>query len=230
MNEDLNATGLDFTLPVAHRGYRWWYLDALSDDGAHGITIIAFLGTVFSPWYAFARRGGGGDPLNHCCMHVALYGKPARWAMTDRPRGALQRGADFLQIGPSAMRWDGSKLAVDLAEVTAPVPGKLRGRVTLYPEALSHRAFRLDGAGRHHWQPIAPRSRVEVAFDNPALRWSGLSYFDTNCHSVQCIAPRWFSAILGAAREPRGGSRRYAHPRARHDAARALACGAPDTV
>jgi carotenoid 1,2-hydratase len=133
----------------------------------------------YFPWYAFARRGGGGDPLNHCCMHVALYGKPARWAMTDRPRGALRRGADFLQIGPSAMRWDGSKLVVDLAEVTAPVPGKLRGRVTLYPEALSHRAFRLDGAGRHHWQPIAPRSRVEVAFDNPALRWSGFSYFDT---------------------------------------------------
>jgi hypothetical protein len=55
MNEGLSATGLDFTLPVAERGYRWWYLDALSDDGAHGITIIAFLGTVFSPWYAFAR-------------------------------------------------------------------------------------------------------------------------------------------------------------------------------
>jgi carotenoid 1,2-hydratase len=180
MNEGLSATGLDFTLPVAERGYRWWYLDALSDDGAHGITIIAFLGTVFSPWYAFARRGGGGDPLNHCCMHVALYGKPARWAMTDRPRGALRRGTDFLQIGPSAMRWDGTKLVVDLAEVTAPVPGKLRGRVTLYPEALSHRHFRLDGAGRHHWQPIAPRSRVEVAFDNPSLRWSGFSYFDTN--------------------------------------------------
>jgi len=122
MNDSLNATGLDFTLPVAERGYRWWYLDALSDDGAHGITIIAFLGTVFSPWYAFARRGGGGDPLNHCCMHVALYGKPARWAMTDRPRGALRRGADFLQIGPSAMRWDGTKLVVDLAEVTAPGP------------------------------------------------------------------------------------------------------------
>ncbi|MFM7611740.1 MAG: hypothetical protein ACKO9A_23080, partial [Alphaproteobacteria bacterium] len=66
MTDDFSATGLDFTLPVATRGYRWWYLDALSDDGAHGITIIAFLGTVFSPWYAFARRGGGGDSLNHC--------------------------------------------------------------------------------------------------------------------------------------------------------------------
>ncbi|WP_431270234.1 hypothetical protein [Dankookia sp. P2] len=24
-------------------------MDALSDDGAHGVTIIAFIGTVFSP-------------------------------------------------------------------------------------------------------------------------------------------------------------------------------------
>jgi carotenoid 1,2-hydratase len=180
MHDDLSATGLDFSLPVTMRGYRWWYLDALSDDGAHGITIIASVGSVFSPWYALARRGGGGDPLDHCCMHVALYGRPARWAMTDRPRGALRRDADVLQIGPSVMRWDGTKLVVDLAEVTAPIPRRLRGRVTLHPEALSQRAFTLDGAGRHHWQPLAARARVEVAFDQPALRWSGLSYFDTN--------------------------------------------------
>lgn len=174
------AANWAFDLPVQPRGYRWWYLDALSDDGLHGITIIAFLGTVFSPWYAFARRGGGGDPLNHCCMHVALYGRPARWAMTDRRRGALQRGTDFLKIGPSEMSWDGTKLTVRLDEMTAPLPSRLRGTVTLRPDALSTRPFVLDAAGRHHWQPIAPRSRVEVALENPALRWSGLSYFDTN--------------------------------------------------
>lgn len=52
--------GWEFNQPVPERGYCWWYVDALSDDGKHGITIIAFIGTVFSPWYAWARRGGGG--------------------------------------------------------------------------------------------------------------------------------------------------------------------------
>ena len=46
-------------------GYAWWYVDALSDDGAHGITLIAFIGSVFSPWYAWARRRGPADPQNH---------------------------------------------------------------------------------------------------------------------------------------------------------------------
>ncbi len=47
---------------------RWWYVDALSDDGRHGLTLIAFIGSVFSPYYAWARRrarrpGRPGAPL-----------------------------------------------------------------------------------------------------------------------------------------------------------------------
>ena len=45
---------LRFDAPVPHGGYAWWYVDALSDDGRHGITIIAFIGSVFSPYYAWA--------------------------------------------------------------------------------------------------------------------------------------------------------------------------------
>jgi carotenoid 1,2-hydratase len=172
-----------FNRPVPKRGYAWWYLDALSDDGAHGITIIAFIGTVFSPWYALARRaagGSGGDPENHCCLNVALYGSPTRWAMTDRRRHALRRDADTLTIGPSSVHWDGTALTIRIEEVTAPVPSRLRGVVRLHPRALSQRRFVLDSAGRHEWQPIAPRSRVEVALESPTLRWSGAAYFDTN--------------------------------------------------
>ncbi|MDO9707316.1 carotenoid 1,2-hydratase [Paracraurococcus lichenis] len=172
--------GWEFDRPVPKHGYAWWYLDALSEDGAHGITIIAFIGTVFSPWYAWSRRWGAGDPENHCCMNVALYGRPRRWAMTDRPRSALRRGADFLRIGPSSMDWDGTALTVRIEEVTAPLPSRISGTVRLLPEAVSTRAFLLDAAGRHRWQPIAARARAEVAFDSPALRWSGPAYFDTN--------------------------------------------------
>jgi carotenoid 1,2-hydratase len=35
---------------VAPGGYAWWYLDALSDDGRHGLVVIAFIGSVFSPY------------------------------------------------------------------------------------------------------------------------------------------------------------------------------------
>ena len=172
--------GWEFDREVPQRGYSWWYVDALSDDGQHGLTIIAFIGTVFSPWYAWARRGGGGDPHEHVCLNVALYGRPRRWAMTDRRSSALERGPDHLVIGPSSAEWDGEKLVVKIDEVTAPFPSRLRGTVHLHPQALSSRSFAIDADGRHRWHPIAARSRVEVAFDNPSLRWSGPAYFDTN--------------------------------------------------
>jgi carotenoid 1,2-hydratase len=152
----------------------------LSDDGRHGVTLIAFIGSVFSPFYTWARRRGAPDPLDHCAFNVALYGKPGRWALTERPRGAISRSADRLKIGPSAMSWNGSALVVDIDEVAVPLPGRLRGRVRLYPDTLNHHCFRLDEAARHRWQPIAPSARVEVALDRPRLHWSGAGYWDWN--------------------------------------------------
>ncbi|MCU0887041.1 MAG: carotenoid 1,2-hydratase [Rubritepida sp.] len=208
--------GWEFDRPVPERGYAWWYVDALSDDGTQGITLIAFIGTVFSPWYALARRGGGGDPHNHCCLNVALYGKPRRWAMTDRRRGALAQGTDFLQIGPSRLDWDGEALTIHINEVTAPIPSRLTGVVRVRPRAIGTRRFQLDSHGRHHWHPIAARSRVEVELTSPALRWSGPAYFDWNAGSAPleqdfrewdwCRAPmRDHTAILYHA-ERRDGS------------------------
>jgi carotenoid 1,2-hydratase len=161
-------------------GYVWWYVDALSDDRDHGITVIAFLGSVFSPYYAWARRRGRGDPLRHCALNVALYGSRRRWAMTERGDKAVQRGADFLAIGPSALEWDGSTLTIRIDEIAVPLPRRIRGTLRLYPSALETRTLALDTAGRHRWQPIAPCARVEVAMDSPGLSWSGAAYFDTN--------------------------------------------------
>jgi carotenoid 1,2-hydratase len=47
----------------------------MSDDGQHGMTLIAFVGSVFSPYYAWARRKGQADPENHCALNVAIYSK-----------------------------------------------------------------------------------------------------------------------------------------------------------
>ncbi len=166
---------------MAPRGYRWWYLDALSDDGRHGLTLIAFVGSVFSPWYRLARRGGGGQAENHCTMNVALYGAGGhRWAMTERPAAALSRTADRLQIGRSHLAWDGTALTAEVDEVTAPWPTRLRGTIRLHPDALATHGVALDGVGRHRWSPIAPAARVEVALRQPALSWRGHAYFDTN--------------------------------------------------
>lgn len=138
---------------------------------------------MFSPWYAWARRKpGGADPLQHCALNVALYGERGRWAMTERPVSAVERGSDTLRIGPSSLHWDGDSLRVQVREVTAPIPRRLRGDIRLHLTGVPNgRGFILDPAtGRHRWTPIAPAARIEVALEEPALRWSGPAYFDTN--------------------------------------------------
>jgi carotenoid 1,2-hydratase len=158
----------------------WWYVDALSDDGAFGITLIAFLGSVFSPYYAWARRSGAGDPMRHCALNVALYGRGKRWAMTERGAASIQRGTDFLAIGPSALTWDANGLTITVDEIAVPLPRRIRGTIRLHPSAVETKIHILDTAGRHRWSPIAPCARVEVALNKPALNWSGPAYFDTN--------------------------------------------------
>ncbi len=159
------------------QGYGWWYIDAMSDDRVHGLTIIAFIGSVFSPYYWWSGRR---DPLDHVALNVALYGPQGRWAMTERGRKSLVRTTDTLTIGPSAMRWDGDVLVVDFNEVGAPIPRGLRGSARIIPDSFATQAFPLDPAGRHIWQPVAPRARVEVTLAEPALSWSGTGYIDSN--------------------------------------------------
>ncbi|MGH6623035.1 MAG: carotenoid 1,2-hydratase [Burkholderiaceae bacterium] len=170
-----------FDRMVPRNGYAWWYLDAFSDDGEHGLTLIAFIGSVFSPYYAWARRHGPVDPLEHCAFNVALYGKAHNlWAMTERSRSAVRRSQSSLMIGPSSIENDAGSLSIQVNESTFPRPGRIAGRVRIEPEVSIDDSYALDGSGKHVWQPLAPRARVEVAFDRPAIRWSGTGYVDTN--------------------------------------------------
>ena len=114
--------GPRFDLAVAPGGYAWWYLDAGSDDGRFGLTLIAFVGSVFSPFYASARRRGHVEAIDHCAINVALYGDASRWAMTERDRGAVSRTADAFAMGPSRLRWQDGALLIEVNEVTAPWP------------------------------------------------------------------------------------------------------------
>jgi carotenoid 1,2-hydratase len=152
---------------------------------------------------------------------VALYGAPHRFAMTDRGRGALDRGEGHLSIGPSTMRWDGEAVTLDIEERCFPTGRRIRGRVRLTPGPLNARRFTLDAAGRHHWQPLSAAARVEVELDEPALRWTGRAYLDTNWGAAPlerdfvdwdwCRAPlREGAAILYDARRRDGTRQRLA--------------------
>lgn len=170
-----------FDLPVPADGYRWWYVDAISPDGRHALTLIAFVGSVFSPWYALARRRSPADPANHCTLNAVLYRpRGKRWAFTERRAARVSRSGDEFRIGPSRVLRDGEALVFEIDELTVPVPTRLRGTVRVRPEIAGDTAYPLDAAGRHHWRPLAPRARVEVDLSSPACRWSGSGYLDSN--------------------------------------------------
>jgi len=148
------------------------------------------VGSVFSPYYARARRTLG-DALapaeQHCALNLALYRRAPGsthyqrfWAMTERPGNQVQRSPCALQIGPSRLDWRADGLHLDVNEWTAPWPRRLRGHVHLQPQVQPGRTFGLDRVGRHQWQPISPVARVAVDFEHPRLRWQGEAYLDCN--------------------------------------------------
>lgn len=101
--------------------------------------------------------------------------------MTDRGESALRRSADALTVGPSSMRWTGDALQIDINEISSlPLVSRMRGRITIHPQAVTDCELPLTRDGAHVWRPFAPTSRIEVALDAPGWRWSGHGYFDAN--------------------------------------------------
>jgi carotenoid 1,2-hydratase len=172
----------DFSLKVEPNGYAWWYVDAISHDGVHGLTIIGFVGSVFSPYYKHARRRGFVDPENFCSINVALYSRgAARWTMTERAKSQLTRSRDHFSVGPSSMNFGDRGLTIDIDEKAFPLISPVRGTIRLIPTCLPATLFYLDADGKHVWQPLAPAARIEVEMREPSLSWSGMAYFDHNC-------------------------------------------------
>lgn len=172
---------LRFDVPVSANGYRWWYLDAFTPDGSAGLTIIAFVGSVFSPYYARARRLGPADPEHFSSLNVIFYGPDRkRWALTERGRAELDRGRDYFQVGPSGITLDSDGFTVTIDERCVPFPTPLKGEVRVRFKGVNTRCFSLHSNGRHRWWPIAPACHVEVALTKPGLHWSGEGYLDSN--------------------------------------------------
>ena len=170
--------GPDFSKLVTPQGYGWWYADAISDDGQFGFSIIAMIGSVFSPYYAWSGRE---KPNDYVALNVGLYGKGVkRWTMTERTEEALVQTPERLVIGPSSLEWDGDTLVVHINEWANPIFRKVEGTLRLTPTALTTKAYQIDGKGKHFWQPIAPFARVEAKFTKPELNWQGNGYIDSN--------------------------------------------------
>ena len=139
--------------------------------------MIAFIGSVFSPWYGWSGRG---DPDDHVCVNVAMSGPGARWTMTDRGRAALRQTETTIAMGPSSLRWEDGRLVIDLDERAAPHGTRVRGRVTIAPRGITDIEVPLKPDGSHVWRPLAPASDITVEIDRPGWSWSGHGYLDSN--------------------------------------------------
>ncbi|MFD1509859.1 carotenoid 1,2-hydratase [Lacimonas salitolerans] len=153
-------------------------MDAISACGTRALSVIGFIGSVFSPWYAWSGRR---DPANHCCINVATYGPGGRFTMTDRGRAALRTDDGALSVGPSEMRWVDGKLVITVNEWGAlPMVTPVRGTITLTPQAITRVELPLTPDGAHVWRPFAPVATVDVALEATGWQWQGHGYFDAN--------------------------------------------------
>jgi len=170
-----------FAVDVPHSGYRWWYADGISDDGLSGVVVIAFIGSVFSPYYYRARQSGPTDPLDFCAVNVGLYQPRGKlWAMTERGQRSVERDVSWFRVGRSSLRWDDGTLRIILKERSMPFAQRIRGAITVEPAFINSETYELDPAGQHRWRPIAPVGRISVAMQNPDIQWQGSAYVDTN--------------------------------------------------
>ena len=139
--------------------------------------MIGFIGSVFSPWYAWSGRR---DPANHCCINVVTYGPGGRFTMTDRGRNALRQSRDVFEVGPSRMAWVNGTLVIDIDEVSAPpIISRVQGQIRLTPSAVTEVEAMLTPNASHIWRPFAPSARIEVDLTQ-GHSWTGHGYFDAN--------------------------------------------------
>lgn len=170
----------NFNIDVPPNGYAWWYIDGVDPTSGRAISIIAFIGSVFSPWYKWSGRK---SPQNNVCINVATYGPKGRFTMTDRGHTALRQSEHQLTIGPSSLTWDEAtqRLIIDINEISSlPLISKIKGRVTISPKGITNTELPLTEDGAHVWRPFAPTADIDVALNMPGWTWSGHGYFDAN--------------------------------------------------
>lgn len=141
--------------------------------------------------------------------------------MTERGEAALAQTRMRLNIGPSALEWDGKTLTITIDEWAVPLPRPVSGTLRLTPRGITKRDWPLDFTGKHWWRPIAPLCDVVCEMEAPNLRWTGEGYIDSNWGSEMLEEGfsrwNWSRASLGHgagilydAHTLDGGHRQYA--------------------
>ncbi|UWR24406.1 carotenoid 1,2-hydratase (plasmid) [Sulfitobacter sp. S190] len=142
------------------------------------MSVIGFIGSVFSPWYHWSGRG---NPANNCCINVATYGRGGRFTMTDRGQAALVQRSDSLQVGPSIMHWNGKELIIEVEEISSlPLVSRIQGQIIVTPSAITEVELPLTQDGAHVWRPFAPTARIKVNLNSHGWQFEGHGYFDAN--------------------------------------------------
>ena len=136
---------------VPSGGYLWWYVDALSDCGRYGLSIIAFVGSVFSPYYAWARRKGDvthherlctGNPCTHKRIGENQLAPCIYLQKNTGVRHLLPVGAHHVGEKPAA----GEQLHLCMANAPGLRAKPLTQELWLCPAAPHRSAWRGQGA------------------------------------------------------------------------------------
>jgi len=185
-----HRAGLPFNHIVSPGGYAWWYLDGLSDCGRYAVTAIAFVGSVFSPYYARARkRSAQADPNHHCALNLIFYerGKTPVWIFREYAQTTvIERTATRFALGHSVVETRGAQEVWSFRERTTPfpklIPREIVGSITLdnpYPWAPAAPVL-LAAQGQHQWWPMTPKTRLTVNVPALGWQWQGDGYCDAN--------------------------------------------------
>lgn len=219
--------------------YEWWYFDARSVDGVWTLACIWFLGNPFSPYYAEAARGQGGDPFAAPALFFALYkeGRLHAYHFSQFERNGMEAGADVggplptcLHFGPNTLSLANGQWQMALTDENA------NGRHL--DAALSFTAPPLQAApvqsdlfdDTHSWLPAAPFCTVSGQIilreaHNPGaetIAFMGTGYHDHNWGRLPFDAAiqdwYWARAALGGTRaavlyhvRPKGGKAALTH-------------------
>ncbi len=176
-----DPAGFAFDTAVRPGGYLWWYADGISEDRRHAITVIAFVGSVFSPAYAAAKRRGRADPRQHCAINVAVYGADTRrWCFTEYTAASVDRTTNTFKMGKNRVRRTTEALEFFVDDCSPLGRKKIRGTIRLVLGTGSLIPVELDRQSRHLWWPVSPHTTIDVALEHPGLEFRGHGYHDAN--------------------------------------------------
>ncbi len=148
-----------------------------------GITVIGFVGSVFSPYYFSAKNSiPNTDPMEHCAFNVAIYGTGKRiWAFTEYTSKHVSRNPNELVLGNNIINADkDGEILINVDEKSPIIGSKIKGTVRLSFSRLNTEKFCLDRNENHTWHPIAPRGEVVIDFPSLSVNFKGSGYHDMN--------------------------------------------------